>query len=177
MASVNPYRAPAAAVADTAEQFQPVSIFSSSGRIGRVRYIAYSMGLPFLIMLVFGFIGGFIGAAANAPIVAAVLMGIGYLLTFVLMFMLTIQRAHDFDTTGWLSLVVLIPLVNLIFWFIPGTDGENRFGLKTPPNTLGVLVAAWLLPLFFVVGIVAAIAIPAYDAYTKRSQQKMQMQK
>ena len=34
MASVNPYRAPAAAVADTAEKYQPVNIYSASGRIG-----------------------------------------------------------------------------------------------------------------------------------------------
>jgi uncharacterized membrane protein YhaH (DUF805 family) len=177
MASVNPYRAPAAAVADAAEQFQPVSIFSASGRIGRVRYIAYSVGLPFLIMLVFGFVGGFIGAAAHAPVVAAILMGIGYILTFTLMFMLTIQRSHDFDTTGWLSLVVLIPLVNLIFWFIPGTDGENRFGAKTPPNSTLAVIFALIVPLIVIVGIVAAVSIPAYQDYTKRSQQMMQQKK
>ncbi|HEY2338308.1 MAG TPA: DUF805 domain-containing protein [Burkholderiales bacterium] len=174
MASVNPYRAPSAAVADAAEQFQPVSIFSTSGRIGRVRYIAYSVGLPFLIMLVFGFAGGFIGTAANAPMAAAVLMGIGYLLTFVLIFMLTIQRTHDFDTDGWLSLVVLIPLVNLIFWFIPGTEGENRFGAKTPPNSTLAVIFALIVPIIVIVGILAAVSIPAYQDYTKRAQQKMQ---
>ena len=136
-----------------------------------MRYIAYSVGLPFLIMLVFGFVGGFIGAAANAPVVAAVLMGIGYVLTFVLMFMLTIQRSHDFDTTGWLSLVVLIPLVNLIFWFIPGTDGENRFGAKTPPNSTLAVIFALVVPIIVIVGILAAVAIPAYHDYTKRAQQ------
>jgi uncharacterized membrane protein YhaH (DUF805 family) len=169
MATVNPYRAPAAAVADSAEEFQPVRIFSVSGRIGRVRYIAYSVWLPFLIMLVFGFVGGFIAAAAGAGGAAAVLMGIGYVIAFALAIMLSIQRSHDFNTTGWLSLLWFVPLVNLIFWFIPGTDGENRFGGKTPPNSVLVLIAAWLMPVLLI-GILAAVAIPAYSDYVKRAQ-------
>jgi len=170
MASVNPYRAPAAAVADSAEQSQPVRVFAVSGRIGRARYIAYSIGLSFLIMLVFGFIGGFAGAAGSANVALAAMV-IGYVFTFTVMFMLTIQRAHDFNTTGWLSIVVLIPLVNLLFWFIPGTDGENRYGAPTPPNPVLVLIAVWILPVLFVGGILAAIALPAYQDYAKRAQQ------
>jgi uncharacterized membrane protein YhaH (DUF805 family) len=176
MASVNPYRAPAAAVADSAEQFQPVRIFAVAGRVGRARYIAYSIGLSFLIMLVFGFIAGFAGAGGSAEVAMAA-MGSGYLFTFILMFMLTIQRAHDFNTTGWLSILVLIPLVNLLFWFIPGTDGENRYGAQTPPNSVLVLIAVWILPVLFVGGIVAAIALPAYQGYVKRAQAKQFQQK
>jgi len=170
MASVNPYQAPAAAVADAGEQFGEVRLFAVSGRIGRARYIAYSIGVYVLLMALV-MAGAFLGTAGVLIIAAA------YIGMLVLMFMLTIQRSHDFNATGWMALLMLIPLVNLLFLVVPGTDGENRFGLKTPPNSVGVLVAAWLLPLFFVVGIVAAIAIPAYDTYTKRAQQKMQMQK
>jgi uncharacterized membrane protein YhaH (DUF805 family) len=170
MATANPYRAPAAAVADASEQYQEVKIFSTSGRIGRARYIAYSLGLSFLIMLVFGFIGGFASAGGSGGIGLAA-MGVGYLVTFIVMFMLTIQRAHDFNVTGWLSILVLIPLVNFIFWFIPGTDGDNRWGAQTPPNGILVLIVAWIIPVLFILGIVAAIALPAYQDYTKRSQQ------
>jgi type IV pilus assembly protein PilA len=89
----------------------------------------------------------------------------------VIGFMLTIQRCHDFDMSGWLSLLVLVPLVNLMFWFIPGTDGPNRYGLPTPPNSAGVIVAACAVPLLvFFGGILAAIAIPAYQDYTHRAR-------
>jgi len=104
--------------------------------------------------------------------VGGILAIIGYIGLLVLMFMLTIQRAHDFNTSGWLSLLVLVPLANFIFWFIPGTDGDNRFGAQTPPNSVLVLIAAWLVPVFFVVGILAAIALPAYQDYTKRAQER-----
>ena len=165
MATVNPYRAPTAAVADTGEQYQPVRIFAVSGRIGRARYIAYTLGLWLVIAFAAGLMAALLGSVG--AIVAMVL----YAGMMVLGIMLTIQRAHDFDTTGWLALAILIPLVNLIFWIIPGTDGENRFGAKTPPNSVLVLIGAWLVPLFFVIGIVAAVALPAYQDYVKRAQQ------
>lgn len=170
MATVNPYRAPAATVADAAEQYQPVNIYSASGRIGRARYIAYTLGLSILFGACVGAIASVLamtGLAAVAGIVTIVL----YAGLLIWMFMLTIQRAHDFNTTGWLSILMLIPLVNLLFWFIPGTDGENRFGGKTPPNSVLVLIAAWLVPVLFFVGIIAAIALPAYQDYVKRAQQ------
>jgi hypothetical protein len=66
---------------------------------------------------------------------------------------------------------MIVPLVNLIFLVMPGTDGPNRFGGRTPPNSAGVLIAAWLVPLLFVGGILAAIAIPAYQDYQKRAGQ------
>jgi uncharacterized membrane protein YhaH (DUF805 family) len=170
MATVNPYRAPAAAVADAAEQYQPVNIYSASGRIGRARYIAYTLGLSILFGVFVAAVAGALGAmglAAAAGIGGIVL----YAGLLIWMFMLTIQRAHDFNTTGWLSILMLIPLVNFIFWFIPGTDGENRFGGETPPNSILVLIAAWLVPVLFFVGIIAAVALPAYSDYMKRAQQ------
>lgn len=137
-------------------------VFSVSGRIGRARYITYSFGLFILIGIIGGLLGMVIGDAAS------LLTGVAAL---VIGFMLTIQRCHDFNTSGWLSLLILVPLANLVFWFIPGTDGPNRYGKPTPPNSVLTLVLVWILPIFFVVGILAAIAIPAYQQYLKRAQQ------
>ena len=160
-AAVNPYAAPKAAVGDAAEESQPVKIFSVSGRIGRVRYVGYLIGL-YILFSIFSFLA----ALVAAPLAMAV-----WLAYLVLAVMLTIQRCHDFDTTGWLSLVSLIPLVNLIFWFIPGTEGTNRYGPRTPPNSALALVLVWIMPAIAIVGILAAIAIPAYQSYVKRAQQ------
>lgn len=164
---VNPYAKPNAAVAETGEAVQEVKVFSTSGRIGRVRYIAYGMG----IYILFGILGGLLSLAlGNAGMIVA------WIAIMIVGFMLTIQRCHDFNTTGWLSLLVLVPLVNLIFWFIPGTDGENNYGARTPPNGTGVIIAALIIPIIAVIGILAAIAIPAYQDYSKRAQQKMLQQ-
>ena len=160
----NPYGAPRAAVDDAPEQYQPVRVFAVSGRIGRARFILYTMGLPLLIMFVVGLVGALLGPAGVA------LMAIGWVAVVVLSLMLSVQRCHDFNATGWLAIAFLIPLVNLIFWFMPGTDGPNRFGAKTSPNSTGVLIGVWIVPAIFVIGIIAAVSIPAYQGYVKRAQ-------
>lgn len=169
MATVDPYRSPKAAVADAAVEYQDVRLFAVSGRIGRLRYIAYSIGVAFLAMFGIGILVGLAGAAGVAA-VGGVLTVAAWVIIVVLQIMLTIQRCHDFNATGWLAILWLIPLVNLVFWFIPGTDGENRFGSPTAPNSVLTVIAALILPIVFVVGILAAIAIPAYQDYVKRAQ-------
>ena len=166
MEARSPYIAPRANVAraDT-EEYGEIKIFSASGRIGRIRYIGYSIGL----MLLFGAALAVVAAIAG-PIAAGVITVIGYVVMMIVMFLTTIQRAHDFNTTGWISILVLVPLVNFIFWFIPGTDGENEYGLKTPPNSIGVTILAMIMPVVFVTGILAAIALPAYSDYVKRAK-------
>jgi uncharacterized membrane protein YhaH (DUF805 family) len=163
MSTQNPYTAPRAAVDDVPEEYQPVRIFSVSGRIGRARYIAYALGISVLFSAVGAGLSAAIGEAGNLLAFAAIL---------VLSLVLSIQRSHDFDTSGWLGILGIVPLANLIFWVIPGTDGPNRFGAKTPPNSVLTLVAAWIIPALFIAGIVAAVSIPAYQDYVKRSQQK-----
>ena len=141
---------------------QPVRLFSASGRIGRARYIAYGFGLYLLSML-----AGVVGARLFGE-VGAVLATVAWVAMAVLGVMLTIQRCHDFNVTGWLALLIVVPLANLAFLFIPGTDGPNRFGAPTPPNSVGVLVVAWLIPGIVIAGMIAAIALPAYQAYLQR---------
>ena len=166
--NVNPYQAPSAAVADAGDQTQPVKVFSISGRIGRARYIAYGIGFYIL----FGIIAAALTAALGG--IGGALMVVAWVALVVIGFMLTIQRCHDFNMSGWLSLLMLIPLANLIFLIIPGTDGPNRFGGPTPPNTIGVLILAWLFPAIAAIGIVAAIALPAYQDYQKRAGGQVQ---
>lgn len=165
MASINPYQAPAAAVADAGEQTQPVRLFAVSGRIGRARYLAYGLVVYIVVGILTAALAAVLGQAGAAAWVLA------WIVLLVLGFMLTIQRCHDFNVSGWLSLLMLVPLANLIFLFIPGTDGANRFGPPTPPNGWRVLIAVWLLPVIFIGGILAAIALPAYQDYVKRAGQ------
>lgn len=137
-------------------------LFAVSGRIGRARYIAYGFGLYALFMFVAGIIAGALGEPGAAIMMAA------WLGLAVIGVMLTIQRCHDFNTSGWLALLVVLPIVNLIFFAIPGTDGPNRFGAPTPPNSVGVLIVAWLIPGIMIAGVIAAIAIPALQPYLQR---------
>ena len=176
MQSANPYNAPKAQVADVGnDEYGEIKVFSASGRIGRLRYIGYSIGLPMLVMMLIGVLGALLGPALGATVVMPVMV-VAYIVMLVLVVMLTIQRSHDFNASGWVALVLLVPLVNLIFWFVPGTDGANRFGLKPPPNRGGIVLLGLILLLLVGIGIIAAVALPAYQDYVKRAQQVQQSQ-
>ncbi|HKK04275.1 MAG TPA: DUF805 domain-containing protein [Gammaproteobacteria bacterium] len=187
MNAVNPYTSPQSAVADPADNaVGEVRIFSARARIGRVRYLAYTVGMYLLVSFASSLVSGVSMVALGpsiAPIVNMVvtIAVIGGFLVYS--FLPTIQRLHDFDASGLLSLLTLVPFVNFILFlvllFIPGTDGRNRFGPKPPPNSTGVTVVSILASLFFFIallGIVAAIAIPAYQGYVHRAEQMQHQQ-
>src|SRR6185503_5937219 len=164
----NPYAAPRTNVsrADSDEEYGELKVFSAQGRIGRVRYIGYTFGYTFLIALVIGVVGALLGGVSTG--FAFVVGAAGYIAIVVMQILLTIQRSHDMNVTGWLCLISLIPLAALVFWFVPGTRGENNYGKPPPPNTTGAVVLACIVPAVMIVGILAAIAIPAYQDYTQR---------
>jgi uncharacterized membrane protein YhaH (DUF805 family) len=44
-----------------------------------------------------------------------------------------VRRLHDVNVTGWVAFVCFfIPLVGLIFGFVPGTKGPNKYGAAPP---------------------------------------------
>jgi uncharacterized membrane protein YhaH (DUF805 family) len=175
--AANPYRKPAAHVDDAnVEEFSQVKILSASGRLGRIRYIGYSIGMT-LVFYLFIALGAAVSAGTGVGVLGAAIIFAAVVGMLVVGVMLTIQRCHDFDVSGWLSLLLVVPVAPLLFWIIPGTKGANRFGAPTPPNSGGVVALALILPLVFVVGILAAVALPAYQKYTERARMTQQIQK
>jgi uncharacterized membrane protein YhaH (DUF805 family) len=160
--TANPYAAPRAKDMsnDSDDTPQEVKIFTVNGRMGRVRYIVNFMGFYILSSIVI---------AALEPVLGRFSGYIGGGWCLVILVLLTIQRCHDFNVSGWLSVLVIIPFVNFMFWFIPGTDGANRWGNKTVRNTTLSTILAVALPLIIFASIIAAIAIPAYQGYAKRA--------
>jgi uncharacterized membrane protein YhaH (DUF805 family) len=173
MQTANPYSPPQADVADMPDggpsSFQSVHFFAWRGRIGRLRLLAYSM-LVYLFIAVLGAIAGGITAAAHSSSIDQFLIWAIYLVSFGLMLMVLIQRSHDMDYSGWTALLALIPIVGLLWVFKSGTTGTNRFGAPPVPNSLGVKIAGLLLPIVAVIGILAAIALPAYQSYVQKAK-------
>lgn len=171
MESTSPYSPPQTDLLTDQESFGPIKIMTSKGRIGRLRYIAYTMGISLLIYL--GMMAVTAGLAMVGQDFVSLLvmpvMALGFGGMMLVNILLTIQRCHDFNTAGWLSLVLVLPLVPLIFWFIPGTQGENRFGPPPPPNQGAGVAVIVILLLLMVFSVLAAIAIPAYQTYMERA--------
>jgi len=165
--AANPYEAPQSRVADIVEttDYQPIKMWSAAGRIGRLRYLGYTTGGSFVVAVLSAMLGGALG-----PQLGALITLIAYIPLMVFCILIGIQRSHDMNWSGWTILLALIPFVGLIWLFKAGSAGANDYGNPPPPNTTGVKVLAAILPIVFLIGILAAIAIPAYSDYVKRAQ-------
>jgi len=165
MSANNPYATPQAPLTTLGTESGGVgdlNIFTAAGRLGRIRYLMYTMGV--------GLVGGIIAMMLMMIPVVGIFLGIAvYVGLMGITILLTIQRCHDFNKNGWLSLLILIPLVSLIFYFWPGTKGENNHGHQPPPNSTAIKIGAFLLLGLFVLSILAAIALPAYQDYALRA--------
>jgi len=180
MTPTNPYQAPASNVtqADAQGEYQP-KIWAVNGRIGRLRYLAYTFAsyLPVVFVgAIFGATAATTGEEPSSGIFLG-LLGIAYIFMIIAMFIIAKRRLNDLDKTGWMSLLFLIPIVNFVvgIWltFGRGTDGSNRFGLAPSQNSLGVKIGAFALPTLFIIGVLAPVAIFAYSDYQERAASRL----
>ena len=182
MPTPNPYQAPSADVSSspTDATYQP-KVFTPQGRIGRLRYLAYGLASTLLMIPVFmlaGALAAMVGGTEEDPMASGIFViigGLAYLFIVVFSFIFAKRRFNDMDQSGWLSLLMIIPLVNLIvilvLIFKAGTPTSNKFGPRPGPNTTWVKIGAFVMPAVFILGILAAIAIPAYSDYANRAQE------
>ena len=165
-AAATPYATPKAAVAEALPEFGELKAFTTDGRIGRLRYLAWSMVLMLACLPLFGIAGGFFAAS---EILGGLLMVVVGIAVAVVGIMFGVQRLHDIGWSGWLLLVTLVPIVggvfSLLMFIIPGSTAANRFGPPPPPNSRAVKILALLWVAIIIIGIVAAIALPAYMGY------------
>jgi uncharacterized membrane protein YhaH (DUF805 family) len=170
MDGTNRFAPPVARVADVAVEaadFQQVRLWPPRGRMGRLRFLAYGVGL-YLGLILITFVLGVVAALTRAGPTIAIVVGMA--LYFFGILVLLVQRSHDMNLSGWWSLVAFIPLVGLLWVFGPGSKGANRWGAPPPPNGLAVKIVGLFFPILGLIGIAAAIALPAYQAYALRAQ-------
>ncbi len=152
------------------------SVFSIEGRIGRLRYLAYTFFSMSVLMFVIGIVAA-IAVPTLAPtgglgIMGSILMIVFYLPVIVVSLIIAKRRLNDLNQSGWLSLLLIVPLVNFFFGlyllFAGGTQGTNNYGLRPSKNSTLVILGL-LLPVV-IIAVLAAVAIPAYQKYSARAK-------
>ena len=154
------------------------SALTTDGRFGRLSYLGWNGLLCIFIMLIVILIAiglpGLQTPDQRLPTSAILFLSFVYMGVLYFSFIFAIRRLHDRNHSGWLSLLTLIPLINLgltlYLAFAKGDEHENQFGLPRSTKTWEK-VLAWFYVLVFPIGILAAIAIPAYQDYVQRAHQ------
>lgn len=166
MVDADPYQAPKSDLAIVVDEtFCNVKVFSAAGRLGRIRYLGYYFAISLLGGLAMVLLGVMTTVLPEnlALTMTFLVIGATYIFMIVVGFILSIQRLHDFNASGWWCLLFLVPVVNmilgLVLLFTPGTAGANRFGNQTPPNSGGVIALASMVPIVFLVVVVGLIAV------------------
>lgn len=156
--AASPYAPPRASVTTEWPTEGELKVFTVQGRIGRLRYLAWSMVLSFVAILLAALCFGVL----SMSLVAGGLLGTVLIIVFlVVSIQMGAQRLHDAGWSAWLLLLNLIPLVNSVFpllmMVIPGNTGPNRYGPPPPKNTRAVKVLAVLWVVFLALVFVAAL--------------------
>ena len=147
-------------------QYAQESALNAAGRFGRSSYLAWNCLLAIVASIILGiFIAIFPNTFVNLEtgnfgggMIFIILI---YVALMYFTFVFTIRRLHDRNHTGWLSLLMLVPLANVILMlyliFAPGDDRSNSYGSPRPTSGWEA-VLAWIYIVIFVLAIIGGIA-------------------
>jgi uncharacterized membrane protein YhaH (DUF805 family) len=106
---------------------------SFDGRMGRLKYATANLVMLALIYI------PLILALQRPTLGRIALLGVAALLLSALGMRLAVLRCHDCDKSGWWSMLLWLPTVNVIVTIVlacaPGTDGSNEYGEQPPPSS------------------------------------------
>jgi uncharacterized membrane protein YhaH (DUF805 family) len=163
----SPYAPPQANVAECVPEYAPLKPLGIEGRIGRLRFLAWSMVLSLVTITVVG-VFALIGLAlvrtdSTAGLIIGGILAFSLCVVFLIASVLiSVQRLHDIGWSGWLWLLNLVPFVSSFFALllvaVPGTRMANRYGAPPPPNSMAVKVLSSLWLVLIALLIVGAMA-------------------
>lgn len=123
------------------QRYSKLSLLGIDGRLTRLMYFLFSFIIPLSIFWIVSALTGQLikyniisEKIALLFLLAAIIMGV-----FIIIRQ-TIQRSHDFNKSGWLTiLLMLFPPFILLFWIIPGDKSINSYGEPVAPLSKGVI--------------------------------------
>jgi uncharacterized membrane protein YhaH (DUF805 family) len=154
----SPYAPPRASVGESQAEFATLKPFSVEGRIGRLRFLAWTMVLSLVTLPIVGVfallaLGLVAGDSTTGLIIGGIFAFFLFIAFLIVSILFSIQRLHDIGWSGWLWLLNLVPFVGsffpLVIMVVPGNTGANRYGPPPPSNSTAVKVLCSLWIVFF----------------------------
>ena len=108
-------------------------LFKFSGRRNRKSYVLFLLAAIAVQIVVGIVVAAMGGVGAEEMSVGAMIVAVPVMIVLAVMSLAVgSQRCRDFGWTGWAMLLVLVPFIGFLFAlaiiFIPGNQGENRYG-------------------------------------------------
>lgn len=165
------------------------SPFSPKGRFGRLSYLAWMFIVGMLYTCTIFIVAGVAGVAlmqvgsfspdalfqSSLGYFALLLIFIVIIIFTVISICISIRRIHDLNKSGWLWLLFLIPVINIIFGIYimcaKGTEGENQYGpqrmTEQTEKLLGTVYAIFLAIFILAYGSIAVWFLSAKNDITQ----------
>lgn len=124
-------------------------MLSFTGRVGRLRYLAYSFAVYFLGVLTIAISRAVGSNFPNLSILFEFVNVVVFVAIILHLFSLVKRRLNDADISGLAMFLVFVPIANLLLAFIllfwPGTSGVNRYGPQPVKNSFGVALLGFVV--------------------------------
>lgn len=168
-----PYAPPKSAVSENLPAVGTLKVFTTDGRIGRLRYLAWSLVMTLVFIPAIAIFAVALWAGDSSGILSIIAGVIGVAALVVVSIMIGVQRVHDIGWSGWMILLTFVPAIGTVFtllmFLMPGSTEANRYGPPPPPNSTAVKVLASLWLVLIVGGLLLAILVPSYMAFLENS--------
>ena len=149
------------------EHYAPLDPLGVSGRIGRLRLLAWSMIISIIAMITSLLVLLAVKVSPTLGITCGATLTLAY---FIISLRISAQRLHDINWSAWMLLLHLVPVANLVLslmmLLMPGTPGPNKYGPPPPPNSRAVNVLAAITIFLIGLGICAMVAVLALGLMT-----------
>ncbi|WP_407312882.1 DUF805 domain-containing protein [Pseudomonas sp. nanlin1] len=133
----------------------PLKVFTHHGRIGRLRYLAWT-----LLLVIAGMAAALVTTVLRSIVpllVGNVLTALTGIAVMAVAFLIGARRLHDLGYSGWWWLLTLVPYIGgvlaLLLAVLPGNALTNQYGPCPAVNSRAVKVIAsmWLVMIAAVV--------------------------
>ena len=143
------------------EQYAALDPVGFSGRIGRLRLLAWGMVITVIAMVTSLLALLAIKVSPTLGITCGATLTLAY---FILSLRISAQRLHDLNWSAWMLLLHLVPVANLVLslmmLLMPGTPGPNKYGPPPPPNSRAVNAIAAIT--IFLIGLSICVMIALF---------------
>ncbi|MDR2031463.1 MAG: DUF805 domain-containing protein [Azoarcus sp.] len=156
--------------------FCQLKFFSLKGRLGRLRFMLWSVSAT----LILGVLAGLLAVLIDNEMARGISLCVAFLINVIFSFTVSSQRLHDMNRSsslilGYVLLLCVLSFIavagiiskNWVFGYavsvkiflaaFPGDAGANSYGLPPPPHNPRTIVAAWVCIFIYVVIVVASV--------------------